>query len=67
VERAIGRWSTVEPHGAQRCRVHMTTVDLEWPVLALAQLDADFTVVAPPELADRIAGLAERFGAASRS
>ena len=28
----------------------MTADDLEWPVLALAQLDADFTVVEPPEL-----------------
>jgi len=65
VERAIGRWSTVEPLGSDRCRVHMTTDDLEWPVLALAQLDADFTVVTPPELATRIRTLATRFGRAS--
>ena len=51
VERAIGRWSTVEPLGGARCRVRMTTDELEWPVLALAQLDAEFTVVEPPELA----------------
>ena len=32
----------------------MTTDDLEWPVLALAQLDAEFTVVGPPELVARV-------------
>jgi predicted DNA-binding transcriptional regulator YafY len=66
VERAIGRWSTVESLGAETCRVHMTTDDLEWPVHALAQLDADFTVLTPPELAARVAAVAGRFGAATR-
>jgi predicted DNA-binding transcriptional regulator YafY len=65
VERAIGRWSTVESLGDTRCRVRMTTDDLEWPVLALAQLDADFVVVGPPEFAVRIRDLAHRFAHAS--
>ena len=55
VEDAIGRWSTVEPRGVDGARVRMTADDLEWPVLALAQLDADFTVVEPAALRDRIA------------
>jgi predicted DNA-binding transcriptional regulator YafY len=64
VERRIGRWSTVEPTGAGACRVRMTADDLEWPVLALAQLDAEFTVVEPPELVARVRGLATRFARA---
>ena len=40
------------------CRVRMTADELEWPVLALAQLDADFTVVEPPELVEKVAAIA---------
>jgi predicted DNA-binding transcriptional regulator YafY len=65
VEPLIGRWSTIEPIEGARCRVRMTTDELEWPVLALAQLDADFTVLAPPELADRVRDVARRFGHAT--
>jgi predicted DNA-binding transcriptional regulator YafY len=65
VERAIGRWSTVDPVDVGRCRVRMTTDDLEWPVLALAQLDADFVVREPPELAERIRSVGRRFARAS--
>ena len=44
----------------------MTADDLEWPVLALAQLDADFTVVEPPAR-DRVAAVARRFARAVTS
>ena len=42
--RQIGRWSTISPAAVDGCRVRMTTDELEWPVLALAQLDAEFIV-----------------------
>jgi predicted DNA-binding transcriptional regulator YafY len=61
VDERIGRWSTVEAVDDARCRVRMTADDLDWPMLALAQLDTDFSVVAPPELVDRIRTLATRF------
>jgi len=61
VERRIGRWATVTATGPGTCRALMTADDLEWPVLALAQLDADFRVVEPPELRERVAGIARRF------
>ena len=64
VDRRIGRWATVEPTGPGACRVRMTADDLEWPVLALAQLDAEFAVVEPPELVARVRGLAARFARA---
>jgi len=65
VERAIGQWSTVQPRDDAHCRVRMTADDLEWPVLALAQLDADFTVVEPPELRARVSTIARRFARAA--
>jgi hypothetical protein len=43
----------------------MTADELEWPVFALVQLDADFTVVEPPELVEKVAAVAARFGRAS--
>ena len=54
VQRRIGRWATVTATVPGTCRAVMTADDLEWPVLALAQLDADFTVVEPPELVARV-------------
>ncbi|MEP6625074.1 MAG: YafY family protein [Acidimicrobiia bacterium] len=61
VERRIGRWATVEPVDAARCVVRIASDELEWPILALAQLDADFVVREPPELVAQVATLGERF------
>ena len=41
----------------------MNVDSLEWPVMVLANLEADFEVESPPEL--RPPGTAERFGRAS--
>jgi predicted DNA-binding transcriptional regulator YafY len=65
VERRIGRWATIEPTGSGTCRVRMTADELEWPVLALTQLDADFTVLEPPELRARVADAGRRFSRAA--
>jgi hypothetical protein len=34
---------------------------LDWPVLLLGAIDADFEVVSPPELAQRVRVVAARF------
>jgi WYL domain len=39
----------------------MNVDSLEWPLMVLAQLDADFEVEVPPELRDLVRGTAERF------
>lgn len=67
IEGRLGRWATIEPTGAGRCRVRMTADELEWPLLALVQLGAEFTVREPRELVDRVAEVAERFGRAVTS
>jgi predicted DNA-binding transcriptional regulator YafY len=61
VRERIGRWATVEEAGQDRCRVLMTTADTDWPVIALGLTGADFRVLAPPELADRVARWGARF------
>ncbi len=58
VRERIGRWATIEEDGPGRCLVTMTPGDnLDWPVIALGMAGADFQVLSPPELAERIARL----------
>jgi predicted DNA-binding transcriptional regulator YafY len=64
VRERIGRWSTVEDIGASRCRVRMTVDSLDWPTMALGGLGANFKVVSPPELLDRVHDWGRRFCAA---
>jgi predicted DNA-binding transcriptional regulator YafY len=65
VGERIGRWVTVEPAGADRCRIRMTTDSLDWPLMALGTVGAEFRVVSPPELADRVRDWGGRFGRAA--
>jgi predicted DNA-binding transcriptional regulator YafY len=64
VRERIGRWSTVEEAGVARSRVRMTTDSLDWPVMALGAVGADFDVLSPPELADQVRDWGRRFSRA---
>ncbi|QKW07932.1 YafY family transcriptional regulator [Streptomyces sp. NA04227] len=64
VRERIGRWSTVEEVDAEHCRVRMNADNLDWTILALGSLEADFTVLQPPELVDRIHEWGARFSRA---
>jgi predicted DNA-binding transcriptional regulator YafY len=67
IRERIGRWVTIEEHGPGRCLVTMTPGDnLDWPVIALGVAGADFQVLSPPELAERIAEWGARFTQATR-
>jgi len=61
----IGRWSTVEELGAERCRIRMTADSLNWAALALGVLAAEFRVLEPPELAGQLRDWAARFDRAT--
>ncbi|HYQ65322.1 YafY family protein [Actinophytocola sp.] len=61
VRERIGQWSTVEEAGAGRSRVRMTVDALDWPVMALGVVGADFHVVGPPELLDQVHEWGARF------
>ncbi|RKN11411.1 helix-turn-helix transcriptional regulator [Streptomyces radicis] len=67
VRERIGRWSTVEETGPGRCRVRMTADSLEWPIMALGSLRADFRVLGPPELLGELRAWGVRFGRAGRA
>ena len=67
VRAKVGRWSTVEELGADRCRMVMTSDSLDWPVMALGTLRADFDVVGPPELVEQLREWAGRFDRGVRS
>jgi predicted DNA-binding transcriptional regulator YafY len=54
VRARIGRWVTVEDAGAARCRIRMTGDSLDWPIMALGMVGADFEVISPPELRGRV-------------
>ncbi len=56
VEDIVGRWADVEadPADAGACVMRMSTDDLAWPLMVITSIDADFTVLAPPELEERV-------------
>lgn len=64
VRERIGRWSTVEEVDAGRSRVSMTADSLDWPMMALGVLRADFHVLDPPELLDQVKEWGARFNRA---
>lgn len=64
VRKRIGRWSTVDEAGPGRCRVRMTADSLDWPIMALGAVGADFQVLSPPELLDRVRDWGRRFSLA---
>jgi predicted DNA-binding transcriptional regulator YafY len=66
VRERIGRWAAIEETGQERCRITMTPSDLDWPLIALGVTGADFRVVSPPELADRVGEWGNRFRRAAR-
>ncbi len=66
VRQRIGRWATVAARGPDQCLVTMTPSDnLDWPVIALGVAGADFLVLSPPELAERVADWGARFSRAA--
>ncbi|WP_121254592.1 helix-turn-helix transcriptional regulator [Nocardioides ferulae] len=70
VSATVGRWATVEPVTPRAgeeaaCLMTMPTETLDWPMFALANTDAEFTVEEPAELREALARVAERFSRAA--
>ena len=61
VERRLGAWSRVEAVDDDSWRMTTHADQFVWPAFGLAQLDAEFTVVRPPEFAAYLADVAGRF------
>jgi predicted DNA-binding transcriptional regulator YafY len=64
VRKRYGRWATVEAVTETRSRIRMTVDQLDWPMLLLGSLGADFQVIAPPELLDQVRDWGLRFSRA---
>ena len=64
VARAVGHWGSVEPV-AGGCVLTMNVDSLQWPVMVLAEVEADFEVDSPPELTALLARTADRFARAA--
>ncbi|MET9023650.1 YafY family protein [Actinopolymorpha sp. NPDC004070] len=74
VRAKVGQWATVEQlgsengengeNGEQRCRLLMTVDSLEWVLLTVGAVGAEFEVVSPPELTERVREWSARFGRA---
>ena len=60
VAASVGRWATVSGEKG-RAVLELNVDSLDWPMFMLANLDGDFTVESPPELADAVARAGERF------
>jgi predicted DNA-binding transcriptional regulator YafY len=65
VAERIGRWVTVTEIGPDRCRITMTTDTLDWAVMGLGVMGAEFRVIGPPELRDQVRDWGRRFSRAS--
>jgi predicted DNA-binding transcriptional regulator YafY len=61
VRSMVGRWATIEDVDESSCRLRMTVDNLDWPAFTLGAIGAEFEVVRPAELTDRIRELGERF------
>ena len=66
VRERIGRWASVSEISADRCRVRMTADALEWPIMGLGMVGADFQVISPPELTDWVRDWGARFSRAAQ-
>lgn len=65
VAAEVAHWGTVEAVDDGSCRLRTRADDLTWPAMMLGAVDADFAVVRPPELVDRLRRMGERFVAAT--
>ncbi|MER5637155.1 YafY family protein [Kitasatospora sp. NPDC002227] len=68
VRAQVGRWGEIEESDTPgHCRLRMTADSLDWPMMALGSLGAEFRVLAPPELRSHLADWSARFARAAAS
>lgn len=64
VRTHVGRWADVHPTTPTTCTMTMETDALEGPLFTLGSIGAEFTVLAPPELARLATDWGDRFARA---
>jgi predicted DNA-binding transcriptional regulator YafY len=56
-----GRWAQVDPIDDESCRLRMSVDDLSWPAMLLGVIGAEFDVVSPTELTERLRRTSDLF------
>ena len=65
VQGFVGRWAEVEPAGDTACLMTMNTDTLDWPMMVLANIDAEFRIEQPAELVELVGRAADRMARSS--
>ncbi len=66
VQAVIGRYATIDSDGNRAvCRVRMRVDNLDWALLALGMVRAEFKVLGPPELIEQLQEWSGRFARAT--
>ena len=65
VAKAVQGWGNVETLSERSCRLTMNVDTLDWPVMVLGFVRAEFEVEQPPELVDLVQEIARRFSLAA--
>lgn len=61
VASVVGRWAEVTAVDERSCVVRMSAESLDWPVLVLAAVGAEFEVVEPAEFRDYVRTVGDLF------
>lgn len=67
VRQVTAHWAEVEPVDDSACRMTMRVDTLDWPALLLGTIGAEFEVVTPPELGERLRTIGECFVRSTRN
>ncbi|NKX91394.1 helix-turn-helix transcriptional regulator [Nocardia coubleae] len=67
VRSRVGRWCAITPLPGNRTRVEQTVDSLDWPTYLLGRVEAEFTIIEPPELIAAVSGWGSRFVRATNS
>lgn len=65
LESFVGRWAEIESIDEGSCRMAMNTDALDWPMFVLANIDAEFAIEGPDELAAKVQEAAQRLARAA--
>jgi len=65
VRKVVGQWGNVDVLDDQRCRLRMSVDSLDWPMLVLGSVGAEFEVLRPPELVAQLREWSGRFARAA--
>ncbi|MFC6012907.1 helix-turn-helix transcriptional regulator [Nocardia lasii] len=61
VRSRVGRWCAITALSPDRTHIELSVDNLDWPVLLLGKAEAEFRVLGPPELVERLQEWGTRF------